>query len=67
MSVARVTEITSASKKSFEDALEAGLTRATKTLKNVTAAWIASQEVILKDNKIVEYRVRMKVTFILAK
>ncbi|MEZ5475022.1 MAG: dodecin family protein [Steroidobacteraceae bacterium] len=67
MSVARVTEITSASKKSFEDALEAGLKRATKTLKNVTAAWIASQEVILKDNKIVEYRVRMKVTFILAK
>ncbi|MCB1624711.1 MAG: dodecin domain-containing protein, partial [Pseudomonadales bacterium] len=61
------TEITSASKKSFEDALEAGLKRATKTLKNVTAAWIASQEVILKDNKIVEYRVRMKVTFILAK
>lgn len=67
MSVARVTEITSASKKSFDDALESGLKRATKTLKNVTAAWIASQEVILKDNKIVEYRVRMKVTFILAK
>ncbi|HPF25652.1 MAG TPA: dodecin family protein [Steroidobacteraceae bacterium] len=67
MSVARVTEISSASKKSFEDAMEAGLKRATKTLKNVTAAWIASQEVILKDNKITEYRVRMKVTFILAK
>ncbi|MBK6596941.1 MAG: dodecin domain-containing protein [Proteobacteria bacterium] len=67
MSVARVTEITSASKKSFDDALESGLKRATKTLKNVTAAWIASQEVVLKDNKIVEYRVRMKVTFILAK
>lgn len=67
MSVARVTEISSASKKSFEDAMESGLKRATKTLKNVTAAWIASQEVILKDNKITEYRVRMKVTFILAK
>jgi flavin-binding protein dodecin len=67
MSVARVTEITSASKKSFDDAVETGLKRATKTLKNVTAAWIASQEVVLKDDKIVEYRVRMKVTFILAK
>lgn len=67
MSVARVTELTSSSKKSFDDAIETGLKRATKTLKNVTAAWIASQEVVLKDDKIVEYRVRMKVTFILAK
>jgi hypothetical protein len=67
MSVARVTEITSSSKKSFDDAIESGLKRATKTLKNVTAAWIASQEVVLKDDKIIEYRVRMKVTFILAK
>ncbi len=67
MSVARVTEITASSKKSFDDALEIGLKRATKTLKNVTAAWIASQEVILKDDKIVEYRVRMKITFILSK
>jgi dodecin len=67
MSVARVTEITSASKKSFDDAISSGLKRATKTLKNVTSAWIASQEVVLKDDKIIEYRVRMKVTFILAK
>jgi dodecin len=65
MTVARVTEITSASKKGFDDAVSSGLKRATKTLKNVTAAWIASQEVVLKDDKIVEYRVRMKVTFIL--
>ena len=62
MSVARVSEITSSSKKSFDDAIDVGLKRATKTLKNVTAAWIASQEVVLKDDKIVEYRVRMKVT-----
>ena len=67
MSVARVTELTSSSKKSFEDAITSGLKRATKTLKNVTSAWIASQEVVLKDDSIVEYRVRMKVTFILAK
>lgn len=67
MSVARVSEITASSKKSFDDAISVGLKRATKTLKNVTAAWIASQEVVLSDDKIVEYRVRMKVTFILAK
>jgi flavin-binding protein dodecin len=67
MSVARVTEITASSKKSFDDALATGLKRATKTLKNVTAAWIASQEVIVDNEKIVEYRVRMKVTFILSK
>jgi flavin-binding protein dodecin len=42
-----------------------GLKRATQTLKNVTSAWIASQEVLLKGNKVAEYRVRMKVTFIL--
>ncbi len=65
MSVARVSEITASSKKSFDDAINAGLKRATKTLKNVTAAWIASQEVVLMDDKITEYRVRMKVTFIL--
>lgn len=67
MSVARVTEITSASTKSFDDAIKSGIKRATKTLKNVTAAWIASQEVLVDSGKITEYRVRMKVTFILAK
>jgi flavin-binding protein dodecin len=67
MSVARVTEITASSEKSFDDALKNGLKRATKTLKNVTAAWIASQEVILSGDKVTEYRVRMKVTFILGK
>lgn len=65
MSVARVTEITAASSKSFDDAMKTGLKRAMKTLKNVQAAWIASQEVVLKGDKISEYRVRMKVTFIL--
>ncbi len=65
MSVARVTELTASSKKSFEDALESGLKRATKTLKNVTAAWISSQEVMVKNGRINEYRVRMKVTFVL--
>ncbi len=67
MSVARVTELTASSSKSFDDAIASGLKRATKTLKNVASAWIASQEVVLKNDKIVEYRVRMKVTFVLAK
>lgn len=65
MTVARVTEITATSKKSFDDALQQGLQRATETLKNVTAAWIADQEVALENNRISEYRVRMKVTFVL--
>jgi flavin-binding protein dodecin len=66
MSVARVTEIKSSSPKSFEDAVQVGITRASKTLKNVRAAWIQNQEVIV-DNKgrISEYRVHLKVTFIL--
>ena len=66
MTVARVTEITASSKKSFEDALNVGVDRACKTLKNVEGAWIQDQKVVIRDGKIVEYRVNMKVTFILA-
>ena len=66
MSVARVTEITASSKKSFDDALKVGIDRATKTLKNVEGAWIQDQKVVIKGGKIVQYRVNMKVTFILA-
>ena len=65
MSVARVTEITSSSPKSFDDALREGLTRANKTLQNVTGAWIKDQEVVAKNGKISEYRVRMKISFVL--
>ena len=65
MSVARVTEITSSSSKSFDDALREGLARANKTLQNVTGAWIKDQEVVAKDGKITEYRVRMKISFVL--
>jgi dodecin len=65
MSVARVTEITSASSKSFDDALRVGLVRANKTLENVTGAWIKDQEVVAQDGEITEYRVRMKITFVL--
>lgn len=65
MSVAKVSEITASSTKSFEDAIQAGISRATKTLENVQSAWIQDQEVGITDGKITEYRVRLKVTFIL--
>ncbi|MFY0596706.1 MAG: dodecin domain-containing protein [Cognatishimia sp.] len=66
MSVARVTEIIASSPKSFDDALDVGVARATKTLKNVTSAWVQDQKVVIDGGKISEYRVTLKVTFILA-
>jgi len=65
MSVARVTEITSSSSKSFDDAINTGVERANKTLQNVKGAWIKEQKVVVDGGKIVEYRVTMKVTFVL--
>ncbi|WP_154224112.1 dodecin family protein [Marinicella rhabdoformis] len=65
MSVARVTEIISGSKKSFEKAVENGIERANKTLKNVTGAWVESQKVVVENGEVKEYRVAMKVTFVL--
>ncbi|MEE9428542.1 MAG: dodecin family protein [Paracoccaceae bacterium] len=65
MSVARVTEIISSSKKSFDDAVEKGVDRACKTLKNVQGAWVQDQNVMVVDGKIKEYRVCLKVTFVL--
>ena len=65
MSVARVTEVTAASAKGFEDAIRIGIDRAAKTLDNVKGAWIQDQAVKVDDDKVVEYRVHMKVTFIL--
>ena len=65
MSVARVTEITAASDKGFEDAVRIGIDRAAKTLDNVKGAWIQDQEIKVDGDKVVEYRVHMKVTFIL--
>jgi flavin-binding protein dodecin len=67
MAVARVTEISSASKKSFQDAIETGISRAHKTLRNVSGAWVQDQKVVVEKGKVVEYRVNMKVTFILEK
>jgi len=65
MSVARTTEITASSKKGFDDAVKLGVKRASKTLDNVTGAWIKDQEVVVEDGKITGYKVRMMVTFIL--
>lgn len=65
MSVAKVTEITASSTKSFDDALRVGIGRASKTLENVTGAWIQDKEVVIQKGKITEYKVRMKITFVL--
>ena len=66
MSVARVTEITSTSESSFDDAIRAGLARAGKTLRNVRSAWVKEQQVrVGDDGGIVEYQVNLLVTFVL--
>ncbi len=65
MTVARVTEITAHSDKSFDDAVEIGIARAVKTLKHVSGAWIQEQTVVVENGSITGYRVNMKVTFIL--
>lgn len=65
MSVAKVTEIIASSKNGFDDAVAKGIKRASKTLKGVTGAWVQSQQVVVNDGKISEYRVNLKVTFLL--
>jgi len=65
MPVARVTEISSTSPKSFEDAIQQGVARATKTLRNVRGAWIKEQRVDIRDGQITEYQVNLMVTFVL--
>jgi flavin-binding protein dodecin len=63
--VARVTEITARSGKSFEDAIRVGVERATKTLRHVRGAWVKEQHVEIEDGKIVGYQVNMLITFLL--
>jgi len=65
MSVAKITEISATSKKSFDDALRAGVKRANKTLKNVKSVWVKDQHVDIAGGKIAEYKVLLKVTFVL--
>ena len=65
MSVAKVSEISATSSKSFEDAIQQGIARASKTLRNVRGAWIKEQHVRCDGSTIVEYQVNMMVTFVL--
>jgi dodecin len=65
MTVARITEISSISKKGFEDAIAQGVARANKTLKNLKGAWVQDQEVMIEKGKITGYKVILKVTFVL--
>lgn len=65
MSVAKVVEITASSPKSFEDAIKLGISRADKTLDQVKGAWVKDQKVRVANGKITEYRVTLKVSFVL--
>ena len=65
MSVAKVTEISSTSTKSFEDAINSGLARAHKTIRNIKSAWIKEQQVRLDKGQIIEYQVNLLLTFVL--
>ena len=65
MSVAKVIEITSTSSRSFEDAINQGVSRASKSLKNVQGAWVKEQQVSIEDGRITAYRVNLMVTFVL--
>ena len=65
MSIAKVTEITSASEKSFDDAIRQGITRAAETVDNIQGAWVNEQRVVVNDRKVQEYRVNMRLTFVL--
>lgn len=64
MSVVKVTEIMSDSKKSFEDAINDGIARASKTVHNIQSAWIKEQKVVVENDQVAEYRVAMKVSFL---
>jgi len=65
MSVAKVTEISSSSKESFDDAIKKGIKRADETLDKIQGAWVNEMKLKVKDGEITEYRVNMKVTFVL--
>jgi flavin-binding protein dodecin len=65
MSVAKVSEISATSPKSFEDAMQQGIARASKTLRNIRSAWLKEQHVRCDNGRVVEYQVNMMVTFVL--
>jgi dodecin len=65
MTVAKIIEISASSKKSFEDAVATGIARASESVSDIQGAWIQEQKVVVSKGKVVEYRVQMKVTFVL--
>jgi flavin-binding protein dodecin len=65
MSIAKTSEIIASSDKSFEDAVRNGIKRFSKTVDKVEGAWVKEQKVIVKDGEVAEYRVALKVTFVL--
>jgi flavin-binding protein dodecin len=65
MSIAKTIEVTANSEKGFEDAVKQGVAKAAETLENITGAWVMDQSVKVKKGKIVDYAVRMKLTFVL--
>ncbi len=65
MSIAKVTEVTSSSTKSFDDAIKDGIKRAEETLRGIKGAWIQEQKVVCEGGQIKEYRVNMKISFVL--
>ena len=65
MAIARTTEITATSAKSFEHAVQEGIARASKTLREIKSAWVQDQEAVVDNGKITEYKVRLRVTFVL--
>lgn len=65
MTIAKVSEVTSSSSKSFEDAVQKGIERASKTIRGIQGAWIQEQKIVVDNGKIVEYRVNMKISFVL--
>jgi dodecin len=65
MSVAKVSEISATSTKSFEDAITSGIARASKTIRNIRSAWIKEQQVRLEGGKITQYQVNMMITFVI--
>ncbi len=65
MSIARITEISSTSTKSFEDAIQSGVARATKTIRNVRSAWVKEQQIKIENGSILEFQVNLMITFVL--
>lgn len=65
MSVAKIIEISSSSPKGFEDAIQQGISRASETVKNIQGAWVSEQKVVVEKGKVVDYRVTLRLTFLL--